>query len=139
MHTNSIAPAIFSYGGDNRPYATVHIQARDGNYYPSQMLADSGNDITLINFQTARMLGLRPEEGRHFQVEGVVPGVKSDFYMYQLPIKIGMFPPFYATVGVGEIQQNLLGRRDVFDKFNVTYTANRQVVFQCTRCAGAGH
>lgn len=135
MPTNSIQPAVFAYGSDNRPYATVYLQSKDGNFYPSTMLSDSGNDITLINYQTANSLGLRPDDGKVFEVEGVSPGVRDKYYMYQLPMRIGNYLPFMATVGVGPVAQNLLGRRDVFDRFSVTY-ADRQVVFRCTRCAG---
>lgn len=137
MRTNSLQPpAAFAYGSDGRPYATVFLQSVDGNYYPVRMLADSGNDVTLITHEAARMLGLRQEMGQPFSVEGVAPGVMTQFMLFQVPMRIGNYQPFYATIGVGDVSQNLLGRRDVFSRFDVTYTADKQVVFTCSRCSG---
>ena len=110
----------FSYA--QRPHINVPINGKQVRF-----LWDSGNDLTLINHQTADMLGITPDQIKEgFSVKGISQQAQP-FGMVHLPITLAgqttMIP-----VGIGDIKDNLLGREGVLDKYQVSINSN-QITF----------
>ena len=105
-----------------RPYATIPVTGK-----PVKFLVDSGNDLSLINHETAEYLGIPPQAMRAgFSVKGISQE-SQPFSMVDLPITIGnqtVTVPF----GVGKIKDNLLGREGIWDKFNISVNSS-QITF----------
>lgn len=110
----------FSVG--QRPYINVMIAGK-----PVRMLWDSGNDVSLINHQTADYLGINPQQIQQgFSVKGISQQPQP-FGMVHLPITLAG-QTTVVPVGIGDVKDNLLGREGVLDSFNVTMN-NQQVTF----------
>lgn len=110
----------FSIG--QRPYINVMIAGK-----PVRMLWDSGNDVSLINHQTADYLGISPQ---HIQQGFSVKGISQEaqqFGMVHLPVTLAG-QTTVIPVGVGDVKDNLLGREGVLDKYNVTINS-QEVTF----------
>jgi hypothetical protein len=120
-HQNAIIPVNLS--GQGRPYVTLNIQSMDGTFKPIKAIFDSGNDITLINEDSARFLGLdHPEvldDATPFKVQGIAKA-PLDFFMVKRLVKIEGMNPVWMKIGIGGLKENLLGREDLFDNFDVS-------------------
>ena len=94
---------------------------------PVRFLVDSGNDLTLINHQTAQMLGINPGQIQQgFSVKGISQKAQP-FGMVHLPITLAG-QTTVIPVGVGDVKDNLLGREGVLDKYNLNINSN-QITF----------
>ena len=103
------------------------MQGADQQMYPTKMLIDSGNDITIITRATADKLGFNPDyQGERFFVRGIA-GAAQEFRKFKNIVKIGNTTPTYIRMGMAvkeeSLSENLLGRLDIFDsgKFEVIY------------------
>ena len=108
-----------------RPYIDANLAGRS-----TRFLWDYGNDVTLINYDTADRLGLdwrNAPEG--FQVKGVAPDPIPARLM-NIPLQIGDTSPISIPVGIAPVRDNLLGREGVWDKFDVMATRNKLVFSQ---------
>jgi hypothetical protein len=103
-----------------RPYIDVSLAGK-----PTKFLYDLGNDVTLINHETADRLGLdyRNAQGG-FKVKGIAPE-PLDFRMMKLPLQIGNTRPITIPVGIGEIRDNLLGREGVWENFDTLISRDK--------------
>lgn len=122
-----------SFNVGQRPHIEVNLAGK-----PTRMLWDSGNDITLINHDTADRLGIpwrQLPDG--FNVKGVDPTSSVPFKTLNLPIQIGGTNPITIPVGIGPIRDNLLGREGVLDRFDATISKNK-VVFSQHGAVGNG-
>lgn len=120
--------AIFETGG-GRPRGKVGVMNASGQFQDVEFLFDTGNDITLITTGTATQLGLDPNQGQKFTVSGVGGDVK-DFRMIMRPIKIGNDDPITVRLGIGDVPENLLGYQDIAPEYVISYSKNRQVIFE---------
>ena len=110
----------FSIG--QRPYINVQVAGK-----PVRFLWDSGNDVSLINHQTADYLGINPQQIQEgFSVKGISQQAQP-FGMVHLPMTIAG-QTTVVPVGVGDVKDNLLGREGILDKYNVTINS-QQVTF----------
>ena len=105
-----------------QPHITAHIQV--GNQWkPYSAILDSGNDVNLISEATAQKLGLSKSMcTSRFKVQfGQAANQGHDFCQMQVPMRFGNMRPFMATVGIGPVRENLLGRKDVFEHHTITF------------------
>ncbi len=90
---------------------------------------DSGASLSILKVREARLLGLRLEDGElAYSVVG--DGSLIPVYIHRLPVRIGSVVltvrvGFSPRLGVGF---NLLGRQDIFTRFDVTFSDARQRV-----------
>lgn len=99
----------------------------DKRMHPVTVLADTGNDVTLLTTHTARQLGYDPTRvGELFQVMGIT-GPPQNFSRIKNYIQIAKFKPFPVTMGLAHKQsslaENLLGVQDVLStgRFQLRY------------------
>ncbi len=107
------------YGPIHRPSAMVFIRSQRNNWLPHVMLVDSGSDFTLVPKSVGELLGFRKEShDRVFRAGGI--GGWIWVVKRRAEFKIGRHR-FYADIGWAQTDQAplLLGRADVFDRFDV--------------------
>lgn len=124
--------ASFRVGGEEgRPHINIKIMGGDGVWRDLKILADSGNDITLLNATDGarNRLGMGP--GESFGVEGIADSPRN-YKMAETWIKIGDLNPIKIPLGVETGQQqlddSLLGREGAMEKYTIVYTGD-QVIF----------
>lgn len=114
-----MSTAEFAIRGQ-RPYIDVDLAGKS-----TRFLYDLGNDVTLINHETADRLGLDWQNAPGgFQVKGIAPQ-PLPFKLMKLPLRIGHTQPVTIPVGIGEIRDNLLGREGVWDRFDTHISRNK--------------
>lgn len=111
-----------------QPKISVSIQV--GNrWMPYDAILDSGNDVNLISEQTAAKIGLSKNMCiSRFKVQfGQTANQGHDFCQMQVPMRFGNMRPFQATVGIGPVRENLLGRKDVFEHHTITFAPGGKI------------
>jgi len=90
---------------------------------------DSGAAVSIFSVNEALGLGLDVPAGREIRVT-VGDGGSIPVYIHRLPVQVGMVR-FEATIGFSPrlgVGFNLLGRQDIFRRFDVTFSDTRQRV-----------
>lgn len=110
-----------------RPVAEVAFKDRNGNEIISFMFVDSGADITLLPKSLGEVLGLELDETEIKEVRGVGDS-RVPIVVKKLLLKIGDIS-FEARVAwaLEEGVPPLLGRADVFDRFQVSFRQREKV------------
>jgi len=114
-----------------RPVAKVYLQSIDGEFIPQFMYVDSGADFILIPYKLGRFLGLRHEGEEVYEIEGVNGVVPVIFKTAN--IRIADSEKFQAKIAWSQIEDvpMLMGRLDVFDRFDITFRKNEhKVIFE---------
>ena len=115
-----------TYKGAPCPIITVSIRGPQGWL---QVLAyvDSGASYSIFSVKVAEEMGLRYEHGHAVYVT-VGDGSGIPVYLHHLPLRLGLHH-LRATIGFSPrlgVGFNLLGRRDIFTSFDVTFSDSRK-------------
>ena len=122
--------ASFMNGG--RPYINIDIQGADGQFHSVKGILDSGNDITLLTPQTSAELGLTGDQGQGtFNVKGI--GAKPMvFTNVKLLMRVQDTEPVWIRSGAqipaagdDALRDNLFGRKDILDHFDIVMSKGR--------------
>jgi hypothetical protein len=113
-----------------RPVAEIYLKAQSGDWIKINPYIDSGADTTLIPFSTGSLLGLTYKEDEVIKIGGLAGSAKA--VRKKLKAKMGDVEfNLNLTWSLSENVPALLGRKDVFDKFNVTFMQSKeQIVFE---------
>lgn len=104
----------------------------DNTFHPIRGILDSGNDITLLTPNSSAELGLtRNDATGEFNVKGI--GAKPMvFYNVKLLMRVQDTQPVWIRAGAqipsqGEdaLRDNLFGRKDILDHFNIVMSKGR--------------
>jgi len=117
------------FGKVFNPYIPVPVKARWG-WQNLWFLVDSGADTTMLTLSLANQLGLNIDKNKKSKLFGI--GEKSvTAYPGKIELKFGdSFVIVRCYFIDSEDSTLLLGRLDVFDKFNIFfYSTNQKVVF----------
>jgi hypothetical protein len=103
-----------------RPFANICIQSRSGKWIQFRPLIDSGADITLIPHSLGVYLGFEMED--KIVEFGGVTGRHLPVIIKKIKIKIGDIEsePRVAWSLIEEAPP-ILGRLDIFNKFEITF------------------
>jgi len=115
---------------------SIGMRGGDGQMHQVQVLADTGNDITLIKRSTAEMLGYNPDtQGTPFPVAGITNDPQEFKKIWNL-VKLGpRLRPVYIRMGMAlkeeSLAENLLGKLDILDngRYEITYDLD-SVIFK---------
>jgi len=112
-----------------RPAAKVYLLRSAGDWIPDYFYVDSGADYTLIPYRMGRFLGLEKVASEVEEIGGIggVIGVR----LAAAPMKIERHQ-FDCTIAWAQIERVpfLLGRRDVFEHFDITFQErNKKTIF----------
>lgn len=113
-----------------RPVAKVNLKGPNKREIIDYFYIDSGADYTLIPYKLGNFLGLMHKRTQVYEVQGI-SGVIGVIFT-KIEIKIGDYN-FEARVGWAQIEHvpMLLGRFDIFDKFEVIFRQpERKVIFK---------
>jgi len=110
-----------------RPVADVFFQDRKQNWIELHPYIDSGADVTMLPLSFGKLLGLSVNKSEINQIGGISGSVPAIYR--KLPIKIGDFQ-MTVTVAWALIEEAppLLGRTDIFDKFDITFRQTKRIV-----------
>lgn len=115
------------FGKVFNPYIPVPVKARWG-WQNLWFLVDSGADTTMLTLSLANQLGLNIEKSKRSQLFGI--GEKSvPAYPGKIDLKFGNSIISTRCYFIDtEDATLLLGRLDIFDKFNVYFDSTNQKV-----------
>ena len=108
------------YGRVPRPTAEVHLRTGRNSWQLYFMYVDSGADYSIVSESVGTLLGFVKRRGEHvYRSRGIAGSVPC--LMRRVQMRIG---PNELEADLGWAQSDevplLLGRHDVFDKFDVT-------------------
>jgi hypothetical protein len=115
------------YGRVTRPVAEVQLRVGRTSWQPHILFVDSGADFSMVSGLTGVMLGFSRRPGETVRrvkgISGVIPVL-----MRRVAMKIGTYE-LDADVGwaQGDDVPLILGRRDVFDHFDVNIRQRESV------------
>jgi hypothetical protein len=120
------------FGAVKRPVAKVYFKDHENRWVPCFMYIDSGADFTLIPYRFGLMMGFEVEKKVHetYGVGGGIPVILKSALMRinenVLNVRIGW--------SLREDVPFILGRLDIFDKFNVEFREKEErVIFEFVR------
>ena len=90
---------------------------------------DSGASYSVFHCDVAEILGIELESGKKSYVT-VGDGSQIIVYIHEIKVRIGN-KEFEATIGFSKrlgIGFNILGQKDVFEKFKICFDGNDKVV-----------
>lgn len=113
--------------GIKRPVADVFLKSKVGGWVEFHPYIDSGADITLIPLSLGKLIGLSVDQNKIKHIGGIrgsVPVIYS-----QAKMKIGGIE-MNVNIAWALIEEvpPLLGRRNIFDKFHITFKQNKEEI-----------
>jgi hypothetical protein len=127
------SPEPTNEGTIYRPKARVHLQSLSSEWYAFWVYIDSGADLSLFTRADAKLLGLSLREGEYRPIMGIGK-VLVPAYVHCVSLKIEdtVLPVKVAFADSDEVPR-LLGRKDVFCRFRVTFDEGKlEAVFETT-------
>jgi len=120
--------ASYSVGSGEQPFIEPFFLGFDKQYHKIKVLADTGNDVTLIQRKTALEMGIDPVQlkANTFPVSGI-SGPPAEFKEIKTLVVFEKLRPTWVTVGLAQrdedLVENLLGRKDLLDtgKYEFVY------------------
>ena len=115
-------------GTIERPVADIFMRTTGGEWIEFHPFIDSGADITLIPYSFGLMLGLSKDSEKIKELKGV-RGIALPVVISKVKMRIGNIElnPRVAWALIEEAPP-LLGRLDIFDKFDITFKENEGVI-----------
>lgn len=111
-----------------RPVALVEFLSRDNLWIPQELYIDSGADITLLPYSVGDLLGFQMKPGEKTEEIGGIAG-KIPIIFRQAKIKIDTHTlEIKVAWSLFEEVPSLLGRKDIFDSFEITFKQNQDLI-----------
>lgn len=122
---------IFRYkkelSGIKRPVADVFLKSQLGGWIEFHPYIDSGADVTLIPLTLGKLIGLSKNHKKVEKIGGIrgtVPVIYSQTMMRIGGIEMNI----NIAWALSEKVPPLLGRKDIFDKFHITFKQDEEEV-----------
>lgn len=124
-------PIIFQYKVfRNTPCPIITFSIKGSKkWFGLEAYVDSGAFISIFKFDDAFRIGINPEKGRKIFLT-VGDGGSIPVYLHKLDVKVGNIP-LKATIGFSDrlgVGFNLLGRKDFFANFDITFSDRNKIV-----------
>lgn len=122
---------VFRYkpvAGHLCPMVTVGIKIGD-RWQKMDLYVDSGAALSVLRASVAEDLGFEWQKGRHAYIQ-VGDGSYLPVFLHKLPLQIGPHR-LETTIAFSErlgVRFHLLGRLDIFDKFNISFREREKIV-----------
>ncbi|MGA2522816.1 MAG: aspartyl protease family protein [Candidatus Bathyarchaeia archaeon] len=131
---------VFKYSAEscrsgiiNRPKATILLWSKTHEWHPFRVYIDSGADISLFRRNDAALLGLNLSEGEYYPIIGI-GRILIPTYVHTVKMKIGD-TALDVKAGFADSDEvpRLLGRKDVFSHFKITFCEKElEIIFETT-------
>lgn len=94
------------------------------------VLLDSGADISLLTRKLGEKISIDIESVEHRWFRGIGNGIKV--YLHNIEIKIGenIIEMEAAFADDRSWDINIIGRKDFFDKANITFLKNKEIIIE---------
>ena len=103
-----------------RPVADISLKTISNQWIEFHPYIDSGADITIIPYSLGKLLGFEVAGNKVSQIGGIRGGVPVIYIESLIKIGLNEFKINIAWSLIDEVPP-LLGRTDVFEKFNITF------------------
>ena len=110
-----------------RPVAEIYLKSKLNNWIKFNPYIDSGADVTLIPLSLGKLLGLSVNEKKIEQIGGIRGSVPVIYFKQEIKIGDIEFSAQIAWALIEEVPP-LLGRTDIFDKFNVQFRQKESLI-----------
>jgi hypothetical protein len=110
-----------------RPVAEALLRGPGGKEMWQYLYVDSGADHTLVPYRVGRFLGFSAADAEIHEIHGISGAVGVIYCTAELEIGGIRFPARVAWAQLEEVPL-LLGRTDVFDRFEITFRQHQHVV-----------
>lgn len=119
-----------SFGLIHRPYALVHVQAKDGTHWvPVEMIVDTGADYTILPARYVTILGYNVHTDCEPELTYGVGGSQTVYLLRQMTVRLGEWE---RNIPIGFIEGGnapaLLGRHQFMELIDTRFK-DRMVVF----------
>lgn len=103
------------------------IRSADDRWRTFSFRVDSGAVVSLLCRSVGELLGVAPEAGRRLVLTGV-GRIENEVFVHELTARVGDGPPLPTrfAIAASEDVPNLLGRLDIFDRFQVDFDPSLQ-------------
>ena len=111
------------------PIIPIKLKSVGGEWITFDAFVDSGASYSIFTAEIGEVLGLNVEDGKKIYVT-VGDGSLITVYLHEIDVKIGK-KTFKATVGFSKqlgIGFNIIGRKDIFERFKVCFNEKEKVV-----------
>ena len=111
------------------PIIPIKLRSVNGEWITFDAFVDSGASYSIFTAEIGEILGLNVEDGKKIYVT-VGDGSLITVYLHELEVKIGK-KTFRATIGFSKqlgIGFNIIGRKDIFERFKVCFNEKEKVV-----------
>ncbi len=111
------------------PIIPIKLKSVSGEWITFDAFVDSGASYSIFTAEIGEILGLDVEDGNKIYVT-VGDGSLITVYLHEIDIKIGE-KTFKATVRFSKqlgIGFNIIGRKDVFERFKVCFNEKEKIV-----------
>ena len=107
-----------SYKGQYYPIIKIQVKG-SGIFFETEAYVDSGASTSIFLADFASCLGIDYTKGSFIPV-----------YLHRVPVKLGRYS-FSATIGFSShlgADFNLLGQKDIFDRFKVCFDKSKKTI-----------
>lgn len=118
---------ISTKGKIKRPVADVFIKSKSDGWIEFHPYIDSGADITLIPLSLGKLIGLSVDEKKIEHIGGLSGNVSVIYFKQEIKIGGVQLTAQIAWALTEEVPP-LLGRNDVFDKFNIQFRQRESLI-----------
>ena len=111
------------------PIVPIRFRLGNNNWVEFKAYADSGAGYSVFHESVIEILGLELEDGYKEYVT-VEDGSLIPVYMHRIMVQLAL-EEFDAMIGFSKqlgIGFNIIGRRDIFERFKVCFMENEKVV-----------
>ena len=111
------------------PMIPIKLKSVNGEWITFDAFVDSGASYSIFTAEIGEILGLDVEDGNKIYVT-VGDGSLITVYLLEIDVEIGE-KTFKATVGFSKqlgIGFNIIGRKDIFERFEVCFNEKEKVV-----------
>lgn len=111
------------------PIVPIRFRLGNNNWVEFKAYADSGAGYSVFHESVIEILGLELEAGHKGYIT-VGDGSLIPVYMHRIMVQLAL-EEFYAMIGFSKqlgIGFNIIGRRDIFERFKVCFMENEKVV-----------
>ena len=115
------------FGDQFVPFALVGIRVADSRWRNFSLLVDSGAVISLLSRSVGELLGIPIDQGQRITLSGV-GRCENEVFVHRLIARVGDGPehPTRFAVSTSEEVPNLLGRLDLFERYQFAFDPSLQ-------------
>ena len=110
-----------------RPVCDVYLRSNRDEWIEFHPYIDSGADMTLIPLSLGKLIGLSTDKKSPEKIGGISGSIPVIYHEVMIKIARYRFPILISWAQIEKVPP-LLGRKDIFDFFNVSFRQKKGIV-----------